>query len=370
MKRKYSKLISMGLIALMLFSLTGCTKPGVASIEKNQKIELAITDYSEYFELGEYKNLTYQTSGQYDLTDAQKTEQIQMVINEDFSDLIEVSEVTDRPAALGDSVTVMYKGLIDNEPFDGGDSPDEGVTFVLGYGNYQEDFENGIVGMSVKESKEISVTFPETADKASLDGKTAIFNVTLDKIYTYSLPDITNEMVKSHTGYETYDEYYNALSAELYDSIDYLQKTEISNQLLEQIVNNSTYKDYPQDELDELVRESVEIAEARAANYGMTVDEYVSSYYSTTNIDDYKAYMLEQAKEYMKIKMAVCGIAKSEGIELTQDDIDAYKQYLSEYYGLESSDDITNYITNDDIKFECIVEKVQDVIIENAKASN
>ena len=83
----------------------------------------------------------------------------------------------------GDTVNIDYTGTIDGEAFDGGSTDGQGTDLVLGSGTYIDGFEDGIIGHKVGETFDISVTFPENYGVDSLNGKDAVFSVTINGVY-------------------------------------------------------------------------------------------------------------------------------------------------------------------------------------------
>lgn len=107
----------------------------------------------------------------------------------------------------GDSVYMDYTGRIDGETFEGGSA--ENVSVVIGSGQFIGGFEDGIVGMDIGETKEISVKFPAGYDNLDLAGKDAVFTVTVH--YLFRNAELTDKNVKANTDYDTVDEYLDYL---------------------------------------------------------------------------------------------------------------------------------------------------------------
>ena len=98
-----------------------------------------------------------------------------------------VFEPVERPAASGDKVDIDYEGKIDGLAFDGGAA--KGLVVVLGQGAMLEDFESAIIGMSAGESKRAQVAFPEDYHGKEVAGKTAEFDITLNRVEAPVLPE-------------------------------------------------------------------------------------------------------------------------------------------------------------------------------------
>lgn len=83
----------------------------------------------------------------------------------------------------GDSVNIDYVGSIDDVEFDGGSTQGAGATLVIGSGSYIDDFEEQLIGAHPGDEVDVVVTFPEDYGNAELNGKEALFEVTVNGIY-------------------------------------------------------------------------------------------------------------------------------------------------------------------------------------------
>ncbi|MBO7376376.1 MAG: trigger factor, partial [Clostridia bacterium] len=95
-------------------------------------------------------------------------------------------EVSDRPAANGDTAIIHYEGFCDGVAFEGGKGTDHHLE--LGSGSFIPGFEDQIVGHSAGEEFDVNVTFPEEYHAKELAGKPAVFKVVLKKITVEELP--------------------------------------------------------------------------------------------------------------------------------------------------------------------------------------
>ena len=93
--------------------------------------------------------------------------------------------VTDTSVAVedGDTVNIDYVGTIDGVEFGGGNTQGQGADLTIGSGTYIDDFEEQLIGHYVGETVEVDVTFPENYGNDDLNGKDAVFEVTINGIY-------------------------------------------------------------------------------------------------------------------------------------------------------------------------------------------
>ena len=108
--------------------------------------------------------------------------------NSNAGSLIEAEETTYQtdPSLTvenGDTVNIDYVGSIDGVEFSGGNTQGMGTDLVIGSGLYIDDFEEQLIGAHPGDHVTVTVTFPEDYGKEDLNGKEAVFEVTVNGIY-------------------------------------------------------------------------------------------------------------------------------------------------------------------------------------------
>lgn len=83
----------------------------------------------------------------------------------------------------GDTVNIDYVGTVDGVEFEGGNTDGNGTDLVIGSGDYIDDFENQLIGSHPGDTVEVQVTFPDDYGNEELNGKDAVFTVTVNGIY-------------------------------------------------------------------------------------------------------------------------------------------------------------------------------------------
>jgi len=100
----------------------------------------------------------------------------------------------ERPAAMDDKVTMDFEGSIDGVLFEGGKASN--AELILGSGRMIPGFEAGVVGAEIGKMVEVSVTFPADYHSEELQGKAAVFKITLHTIQEGSLPLLDDAFAK------------------------------------------------------------------------------------------------------------------------------------------------------------------------------
>jgi trigger factor len=99
-----------------------------------------------------------------------------------------------RAAAEKDKVSVDFEGSIDGVPFAGGKG--ENIDMVLGAGRMLPQLEQGLIGSSAGEKRNITVNFPADYRATELAGKEAVFATETKKVQGPELPQLDDEFCK------------------------------------------------------------------------------------------------------------------------------------------------------------------------------
>jgi len=119
-----------------------------------------------------------------------------------FASLQDVAE--DRPAAMGDFVTIDFAGTLDGEALSELKADD--YLLELGSKRFVPGFEEQVAGMKKGEKKDISVTFPADYSESKMAGKNVVFSITLKELKEQKLPELNEEFVKNFDKYNTLDD--------------------------------------------------------------------------------------------------------------------------------------------------------------------
>jgi trigger factor len=100
-----------------------------------------------------------------------------------------------RGAANGDKVTVDFEGAIDGVSFAGGKG--ENIAIVLGEARMLPELEQGLIGATPGEKRNVTVNFPPDYRAAELAGKSAIFATEVKTVEEAVLPEVDEEFCKA-----------------------------------------------------------------------------------------------------------------------------------------------------------------------------
>ena len=143
---------------------------------------------------------------------------------------------TDAPAghaaALGDQVVMDFVGSVDGVKFEGGAG--EGMALELGSGQLIPGFEDGLVGATAGEQRDVDVTFPEDYQAANLAGKAAVFACTVTAVKTAGEAQIDEDFAKT-LGLQSLEQLRGLLRDQQQQELNGLTRTHMKRQLLDQL---------------------------------------------------------------------------------------------------------------------------------------
>lgn len=311
---------------------------------------------SDYVELGEYKGLTVKIAP-IEVTDEEILAQISANAGSDA-----MEDVTEGTVEEGDTANIDYVGKLDGEAFDGGTA--KGYDLEIGSGTFIDGFEDGLVGVKIGDTVDLTLTFPESYPSEELAGKETVFTVTVNSVKR--MKELTSDMVSTITDgeYTDVDAYKESVKETLIKNKEDSRDSEIKSDILSQISANSTIKDYPQEMLDYGLTNMQNAYKQMASQYDMEYADLLQNYFGMTE-EQFNEEALNVVKQNLDAEMYLKAIAEKEGIEVSDDDYEAACQRYADTYGYDSVDDLKAAYDEDTIRISALQDKVLDFLEEN-----
>ena len=305
--------------------------------------------------LGEYKGLTAEKE-EVKITDEDIDNELKPYINR-ASRMVTV----EREAQNGDTVVIDFEGFKDGVPFAGGKA--EGHELELGSGSFIPGFEDQLVGTKAGDEKEVNVTFPEEYPEESLAGAPTVFKVKVHEVKEKQEPTLDDEFAKDVSEFDTLEALKKDLADKLMARREENAKKTFESAVLEQVVNNMEVEipdamvEY---EADQLVNNYAQRIQAQ----GITFENYLKMMGMT--MDQMRLQAAESATHQIQSDLALAAVAAAEGIEASDEDVDAEIKNLAEQYKL-TEEQVRSAINVDDLKKDICRKKAAEVIFSTAK---
>lgn len=378
------KLLAALLAVSMVMSLCACNseKEDTQTTETGETAQTAKVgtvsskdfNVEDYVTVGDYKGLEV-TVDVVNFTDAdvetQFNDEVEYYV--EYSDLFVYTKTDKTTVEDGDIVNIDYVGKKDGVAFDGGTA--QGHNLEIGSGSFIEGFEAGLIGHEVGETTTLNLTFPENYQNEELAGAAVTFDVTINAINTREMPEVTDDLVaQMDLGFDTIAAYKEDIKTYLQESCDETNADERNTAVWEAVYAVCDVKEPPQEFVDDLVATVKQNAEMYASYYGVTMDEFITTYMGQT-MEQFEEECKTSAVETAKERLAIAAIAKDAGIELTDADVKAVAEAEYEDYGYATADELILSVGQGSYYDYVLVEKVYEylatcvTIKENAPVS-
>lgn len=234
-------------------------------------------------------------------------------------------EERDRAVQNGDVANIDFTGYLDGEPFEGG--ADTGFDLEIGAGGFIDGFEEGLVGAKKGETRSLNLKFPdEYKINPDMAGKAVVFEVKVNSVSEYVLPELTDDFVKELTDGE-----YTTVEAFREYSIDALTKDKQYLAVIDYLVQNSEFPELNEEYITASLDSMKNYYQMYAVMYGVDLETFMQM----AGIADTKTFwddMEAEIRRMEKERIVLYCVAKAEGITLTEEEFTKYATELAESY--------------------------------------
>ena len=280
----------------------------------------AVIDLYPEVQLGQYKGLTAVYP------------EVELSSDDTESALAEYARthpVVEHPerAAMGDEVTLDFEGFVDGVPFEGGKG--EQYPLLLGSGYFVPGFEEQVAGAAVGEERDVKVTFP-TEYVPELAGKDAVFRIKVHQITRRTTPEWNDDFARQQ-GFADVSSLRRAVMESAVQKKQAQAAEQFANALIRQVTEGMTVTipdAMVENQLDGIINE----LRSHMQSQGFDLEPYLETCGMT--LEQLRDHTREQAAAAARYELAMTEIARREGIDVTEADVDAKYEELSRQYGL------------------------------------
>jgi trigger factor len=240
-----------------------------------------------------------------------------------------VTQITDRPAQLGDEVVLDYAGFCGEEQFLGGTAQNQ--TLVLGSGMFIPGFEEQLVGASIGDEVTVKVTFPEQYHSEALAGKDARFECKIHEIRQKGQYQLDDTFAKEVGGCENLEAMTKRLGESLQAYADEQGEMELQDQLLRQAADSLEIT-FTAEQLEKAVEEQMDVMKAQLSQQGLSLEMYCS--FMKTTEEALREDVKPAAEAALKSQAAVEEIVRLENVEVTEEDMAQAKAIICRRNGI------------------------------------
>ena len=333
-------------------------RPSLTDMDINEEgiVTLKLTtDVYPEVTLGEYKGLEVEK-----VEATVSDEQVQAELDR-MAQNVASTETVDRAAELGDTANIDFEGFLDGTPFDGGKG--ENHDLKLGSGSFVPGFEEQVVGMSAGEEKDINITFPENYH-AELAGKAVVFHVKLNKVTVTNVPAIDDEFAKDVSEFETLEELKADIRAKALENAEKQLNNAFEQAAVEKAAENVTV-DMPNGLIEAELDNQMERFAYQLQMSGYSMEAYAKM--MGGDVNTMRNAFRPAAEKQAKINVMLEKVAEVEGLEVTDEDVEAEMTAMAEQYSMELAK-IKEMVPAEEVKANLKTRKAVKVIVDAAVA--
>ena len=267
----------------------------------------------------------------------------------------------ERAVKKGDTADIDFEGFDNGVPFEGGKG--ENFDLEIGSGSFVPGFEDQLIGMKAGEEKDIDITFPENYTP-ELAGKPVVFHVKVNEVKTKEVPAIDDEFAKDVSEFDTLKELKADLKKKITEDRTAAAQRAFEDVLMDKVADGIEAV-IPQEMVDLQAKQMVENLKQQLASQGIPYEQYVQF----AGGDEKKILdeAMEPAMRQVRMDLAVEAIVKAEGIEATDEEVEAEMKKIADQYGMEL-ESVKKYLRAEDVKEQVVRSKVIKLVADNAVA--
>lgn len=261
-----------------------------------------------------------------------------------------------RAAKDGDLITIDYTVSVDGEAKD--DLGAEGRQVEIDDDHLLPALKEGLVGMKPDDEKTVDIEFEDDHPNPDLQGKTAQFAIKAKELHEKLLPELDDEFAKDCGDYETLLELRLKIREGLEGSAKQRGDAELKDQLIEGLIQAN---DIP-------VPPSMVQQQQQQMMYEMAQFMQMAGQQGAPGADFFSG-IEERAQRRVQAGILLGSLARQEGIEVSEADLDAKFQEIADQTGKHIAKVRADYqeAQREQLESQLLEEKVMALLTERAK---
>jgi len=326
------------------------------NIDENSIVTITLTTetYPEVT-LGEYKGLEVEKT-EATVSDEQVAAELDRMAQNVAS-----TETVERAAEMGDTANIDFEGFDNGVPFEGGKG--DNFDLKLGSGSFVPGFEEQVVGMTAGEEKDIDITFPEDYH-AELAGKAVVFHVKLNKVTTTNVPELDDDFAKDVSEFETLEELKADIRAKALENAQKQIDSAFEQAAVEKAAENTTVE-MPKALVEAELDNQMERFAYQLQMSGYSIEQYAKM--MGGDLNTMRNAFRPAAEKQAKITVTLEKIAEVEGVEVSEEDLNAEFEAMAKQYSLDV-EKVREMVPTEEVKANLKTRKAVKVIVDSAVA--
>lgn len=273
-------------------------------------------------------------------------------------------DVEGRAIENGDNAVIDFEGFVDGVAFEGGKGED--YSLAIGSNTFIPGFEEQLIGKNKGEEVEVSVEFPAEYHAENLAGKPATFKVTIKNVQKQELPELNDEFAADTTEFNTLEELKNDLKTKVEEEAKNRAEAEMRNSLVEKI-SEGTELEVPTAMVETQIDNMLMELNYQLQYQGLQLEQLLQM--TGRSIEELRDEKREEATKLVKSSLILEAIAKTENVEVAEEEVEAEVAKMAQMYNMEVEKIKASMRPTDleDIKGQLKMRKTIDLLVDSAK---
>jgi trigger factor len=179
-------------------------------------------------------------------------------------------------------------------------------------------FSRNLISLQAGDQKDLAYTFSDDTPYESLRGIDAEYHLTVDEVKSRNLPELNDEFSQSIGEYETMEDLTGAIRSSLEEQAKETYNSDYDDQILDQLVGQSTIK-YPPQMLDREIDEVIESLKNRLEQQNLDIDLYLKT--REMDMDGLKEEARPVAIKRLERALVLLELSESENVQVKPEEV-------------------------------------------------
>ncbi len=288
--------------------------------------------------------------------------EIQAVIDRIRNQMAELEPIAeDRTPQEGEVAVITFQAFDENgEPVEGIKA--ENFELPLGEGQSLVDFESIVKNLKTDQEGEGEVTFPEDFLNEELAGKKVTMKVKLHAIKGKKLPEVDADFAQKAGGFESVDQMKEAVEKSYLESRTQLARSQAQKQLIDKLLKMVDIE-IPEAMLERHLNSMVEDKRHRLEQRGKSLES------TGKTVEEFREELKPQAEELARSEIVLLTLAKQEGLEVSEQEVDFYFRQMAARSG-EDYNQLKQLYTENNliwaVRDKLLADKAMDLLYSKA----
>ena len=231
-------------------------------------------------------------------------------------------------------------------------------------------FSEALIGATPDETRTFMLSVPDDADAyGEAAGKPVEFNVTVKKIETVTLPELTDDFAARVTADEEKPLTLLELRIRVRENLVKMAEDRYRNDFMTRAIDALVEKAeiaFPEAMVMDQVQDMLEDLDQRLRQQGITLNDYMQIY--RKSVDDFYKEYREPAEKMLKRSLVVREIVNREGLQVSDESVAAEIDKMVERFDEDRRDDVRKLFDNPSMRDNVVNDLLRDKVVDRVVA--